>query len=411
MSKAYFNLSAGGAEILQAASRIYAAYVRSGRVPEGKEKEWMRRSLKHAMSFAKTIDDLDDSATSPVVTAAGGAIAAAVTAKPTDSADPDDTAYPNDSTDTLEAVDAQMTGDRDDGQSSDDTGIELSVTTDERTMNDDDALDAIMDDQPEPPGHSVAADPTAEMMDELPDADQDMSLDADDDFPVPPKPTATNDDIPVATKSAADDDELDIDENVLAAFADTDLGADDKPSKPVAKQATTPAATNESDEADESGEAIEFLSTLADELPPSTDDPADMDDIMSALMDDAADPVPLKPAGAENPAGAAKSESPIEIDDVDDSIPIAEHDGDGDAEIDAVVVEDQDEQPESKTTVKPDRPQYARLDEPTNPTEADLATTHLPDDLSFELVDEDIDMNKLIEDAITATEKKDDANR
>jgi hypothetical protein len=61
MSKHYLNLPPGEAAILRAAAQIYAAYIISGQVREGEEKHWMKRALKEAMSFAKTIDQYDES--------------------------------------------------------------------------------------------------------------------------------------------------------------------------------------------------------------------------------------------------------------------------------------------------------------------------------------------------------------
>lgn len=60
MTKSYFNLPDSEAVLVQSAVNLYAAYIVAGRVLEGEEKDWMRRSLKEVMSFAKTIDELDD---------------------------------------------------------------------------------------------------------------------------------------------------------------------------------------------------------------------------------------------------------------------------------------------------------------------------------------------------------------
>lgn len=433
MSKSYFNLTRGGAGILQAASRIYAAYVTSGRVPEGKEKEWMRRALKHAMSFAKTIDDLDDSPKDAAAIAVGAAVAA--------SADPDDTAGHGEPADSTNTTETPSTENADDGAGPDDTGIELSASFDKQAVSDDDVLAAIMDDQPESSSNAVSSDPTSEMMDELHDSGHDMVLDADDDSSIAAtkkaaaseitptdsesftsqsgdtKPEAISDNTESAKSGAAatSDDELDIDENVMAAFADTGLATEEDSAKPADKSPAnkTPAdkspADADSSVADEAGEAIEFLSTLADELPPSTEEPAGMDDIMSALTDDAAEPA----STAKQPDAAdqtpTKPEIPLAIDDAEEPIPIARGRSSRDANTekdDFADAKPKDDQQRSNTAGKSDQAATGAVDEQTSPTEADLAATHLDDDLSFELVDEDIDMNKLIEDAISATEKK-----
>ena len=64
MTKSYFSLSEGEGIVVQAAARIYAAYIISGKVRDSEEKQWMRRAFKEATSFAKTVDELDDDGTS-----------------------------------------------------------------------------------------------------------------------------------------------------------------------------------------------------------------------------------------------------------------------------------------------------------------------------------------------------------
>jgi hypothetical protein len=64
MTKSYLDLSEGEGIVVQAAAQIYAAYISSGKVREGEEKEWIRRAFKEATSFAKTVDELDDDETS-----------------------------------------------------------------------------------------------------------------------------------------------------------------------------------------------------------------------------------------------------------------------------------------------------------------------------------------------------------
>jgi hypothetical protein len=60
MTKPYLNLPASQTAVMLAAAQIYSAYIISGQVKEGEEKQWMKRSLKEAMSFAKTIDQYEE---------------------------------------------------------------------------------------------------------------------------------------------------------------------------------------------------------------------------------------------------------------------------------------------------------------------------------------------------------------
>jgi hypothetical protein len=64
MTKSYLDLSEGEGIVVQAAAEIYAAYIISGKVRNGEEKDWMKRAFKEAASFAKTVDELDDDETS-----------------------------------------------------------------------------------------------------------------------------------------------------------------------------------------------------------------------------------------------------------------------------------------------------------------------------------------------------------
>ncbi|MCI0705618.1 MAG: hypothetical protein L0241_31550 [Planctomycetia bacterium] len=43
--------------MVQAAAVIYAAYITTGRVVEGREQEWMQRSIQEALWIARTTDD------------------------------------------------------------------------------------------------------------------------------------------------------------------------------------------------------------------------------------------------------------------------------------------------------------------------------------------------------------------
>ena len=57
MSKPYVTLKPSEQSILTAAATIYAGYVSAGRVPEGAEKEWLRRSLKEVIALAQATDE------------------------------------------------------------------------------------------------------------------------------------------------------------------------------------------------------------------------------------------------------------------------------------------------------------------------------------------------------------------
>lgn len=43
--------------ITHAASRIYAAYITAGKVAEGQEDAWIKRSIKEALKIATTTDN------------------------------------------------------------------------------------------------------------------------------------------------------------------------------------------------------------------------------------------------------------------------------------------------------------------------------------------------------------------
>ena len=57
MSKPYVTLKPTEQSILSAAATIYAGYVSANRVPEGAEKDWLRRSLKAAIALAQLTDE------------------------------------------------------------------------------------------------------------------------------------------------------------------------------------------------------------------------------------------------------------------------------------------------------------------------------------------------------------------
>ena len=57
MSKSVIKLKPSEQAILGAAATIYAGYTTAGRVPEGDEKPWLRRSLKEAIGLAMLTDE------------------------------------------------------------------------------------------------------------------------------------------------------------------------------------------------------------------------------------------------------------------------------------------------------------------------------------------------------------------
>lgn len=57
MSKKHISLQHSESVIVQAAAQIYAAYISSGRVSEGEEAQWMRRSIKEATMISQAVDD------------------------------------------------------------------------------------------------------------------------------------------------------------------------------------------------------------------------------------------------------------------------------------------------------------------------------------------------------------------
>lgn len=56
MAKAYLNLQQSESVVVHCACGIYAAYISAGRVEEGKEDEWMQRSIREAVRIAKATD-------------------------------------------------------------------------------------------------------------------------------------------------------------------------------------------------------------------------------------------------------------------------------------------------------------------------------------------------------------------
>ena len=57
MGKKHFRLQHSESVVVHAASRIYAAYIASGRVADGEESRWMERSIREAMSITQAVDD------------------------------------------------------------------------------------------------------------------------------------------------------------------------------------------------------------------------------------------------------------------------------------------------------------------------------------------------------------------
>ncbi|MEE2938592.1 MAG: hypothetical protein VYA84_21615 [Planctomycetota bacterium] len=57
MAKKYFKLQHSESVIVQAAAQIYAAYITSGRVPDGDEAKWMKRSIKEAVMIGQATDE------------------------------------------------------------------------------------------------------------------------------------------------------------------------------------------------------------------------------------------------------------------------------------------------------------------------------------------------------------------
>ncbi|MHC4879612.1 MAG: hypothetical protein ACYTGL_24420 [Planctomycetota bacterium] len=55
-SKTYLALKNSEAVVFQAAAGIYAAYIASGRVPDGEGHVWMERSIREALRMAMATD-------------------------------------------------------------------------------------------------------------------------------------------------------------------------------------------------------------------------------------------------------------------------------------------------------------------------------------------------------------------
>ena len=55
--KPYITLQPSEQSLVSAAATIYAAYITSGRVQEGNESEWIRRSITEAIRIVRISDD------------------------------------------------------------------------------------------------------------------------------------------------------------------------------------------------------------------------------------------------------------------------------------------------------------------------------------------------------------------
>jgi hypothetical protein len=58
MNKSKISLQASEGLVFQAAGRIYAAFVSTGKVSEGQEHEWMARALRDAVQLAQLTEKM-----------------------------------------------------------------------------------------------------------------------------------------------------------------------------------------------------------------------------------------------------------------------------------------------------------------------------------------------------------------
>jgi len=58
MPKPVLTLQPSESAVFRAAAAIYAAYITVGRVKDGSEKEWMKRSLDEALWMALSAEDM-----------------------------------------------------------------------------------------------------------------------------------------------------------------------------------------------------------------------------------------------------------------------------------------------------------------------------------------------------------------
>jgi hypothetical protein len=57
MKKIRVSLQSSEGVVARIAGRIYSAYVAAGRVPEGKEEDWMQRSVREAIRLAQIAEE------------------------------------------------------------------------------------------------------------------------------------------------------------------------------------------------------------------------------------------------------------------------------------------------------------------------------------------------------------------
>jgi hypothetical protein len=57
MTKKHFRLQHSESVVVQAAAQIYAAYISVGRVADGEEATWMKRSIREAITIAEAADN------------------------------------------------------------------------------------------------------------------------------------------------------------------------------------------------------------------------------------------------------------------------------------------------------------------------------------------------------------------
>ena len=58
MTDHYLKLQPSEVAVVGAAGKIYAAYIASGKVAEGSEKEWVEKAVQTAVVIAERADDL-----------------------------------------------------------------------------------------------------------------------------------------------------------------------------------------------------------------------------------------------------------------------------------------------------------------------------------------------------------------
>lgn len=57
-NKHYITLNKSESIVVQVAGQIYAAYVSSGKIDDGDEARWMKRSIQEAIRITKTVDEV-----------------------------------------------------------------------------------------------------------------------------------------------------------------------------------------------------------------------------------------------------------------------------------------------------------------------------------------------------------------